>query len=50
MEPYLQYEIIKNSFIKAGYSYGVYMDRDNDRDITRNKVYVMYTMAFPYEK
>jgi hypothetical protein len=50
MEPYLQYEIIKNSFIKAGYSYGVYMDRDDDRDITRNKVYVMYTMAFPYEK
>ncbi|WP_462325163.1 hypothetical protein [Desulfoplanes sp.] len=49
MEPYLQYEIFKNSFIKAGYSYGVYMDRDDDDSITRNQVYLMYTMMFPYE-
>jgi hypothetical protein len=49
MEPYLQYEIFKNSFIKAGYSYGVYMDRDADENITRNQVYIMYTMMFPYE-
>lgn len=47
MEPYLQYEIVKNSFITASYSYGVYMDRDDDNSITRNQVYVMYTITFP---
>ncbi len=49
MEPYLQYEIFKNSFIKAGYNYGVYMDREDDDSITRNQIYLMYTMMFPYE-
>jgi len=47
MEPYLQYEIVKNSFITASYSYGVYMDRDEDRNITRNQIYLMYTITFP---
>ena len=50
LEPYLQYEIIKNSFIKTGYSYGVYEDRDDDDTVTRNQIYVMYTMIFPYDK
>jgi hypothetical protein len=49
MEPYLQYEIFENSFIKAGYNYGVYMDRDENDNITRNQVYIMYTMMFPHE-
>ncbi len=50
LEPYLQYEIIKDSFIKTGYSYGVYEDREDDSSKTRHQVYVMFTMMFPYEK
>ncbi|MFA6811209.1 MAG: hypothetical protein WCR47_09170 [Desulfoplanes sp.] len=50
MEPYLQYEIVKNSFITASYNYGVYMDRDEDNSITRNQIYIMYTITFPSDK